>query len=86
MATVNEMDGTVEKNTVFAQIEPPCTIKSTKTVGADLYIRPKVPFCTNSTATSHQIMATVNKMDGTVEKVPSLHKLNHHVPLNLRKR
>ena len=40
-----------------------CTIEFVKMVGADLHIRPKVPFCTNSTATRHQIMVTINEMD-----------------------
>ena len=33
-----------------------------KTVGVDLHIRSKVPSCTNSTATRHIIMGTVNEM------------------------
>ena len=40
-----------------------CAIQFMKMVGSDLHIRPKVPFCTNRTATRHQIMVTVNEMD-----------------------
>ena len=40
-----------------------CAIKFTQTVGADLYIRPKVPFRTTPTASRHQIMVTINKMN-----------------------
>ena len=40
-----------------------CPIEFIKTVEADLYIRPKLPFCINSTATSHQIMTTIDEMD-----------------------
>ena len=51
------------KRAVLARIEPPCAIEFMQTVGADLHIRPKVPSCITPTATRHQIMVTVNKMD-----------------------
>ena len=40
-----------------------CAIECTKMVGADLYIRPKVPSCTNSTATRHLVLVSTNEMD-----------------------
>ena len=69
-----------------------------KMVGADLHIRPKVPFGTTATATRHLVLVPINCMAydficvdatrfgracRTVEKVSSLHKLNHYVPYNL---
>ena len=40
-----------------------CATKFTKTVGADLHIRPKIPSRTSPTTPLHQIMVTVNEMD-----------------------
>ena len=44
-----------------------CAIKFMKTVGADLYVRPTVPSCTNPTALRHQIMVSMNQMDECID-------------------
>ena len=38
-----------------------CAIEFMKTVGADLYIRPKVPFCITPTALRH--LVSINEMN-----------------------
>ena len=49
-----------------------------KTVGADLYIRPKVPFRTTPTASRHQIMVTINKMNEWIVRADAT-RLEGHV-------
>ena len=64
MVTVNEMDRMRLLKKYRHQTNlTACAVEFMKTLGADLHIRPKVPFCTNSTALRHQIMVTVNEMD-----------------------
>ena len=45
-----------------------------KTVGADLYVCPKIPFRTNTTAMRHLVLVPINEMNGAVEKVPPSHE------------
>ena len=44
-----------------------------KTVGADLYIRPKVASYKTVTALRHKIMVYINLMDECINRVSTLH-------------
>ena len=54
-----------------------CAIEFKKIVGADSYVRPKVPFCMNKTALRHKIMVCINLMDECINRASMLRQGGH---------